>query len=151
MHARWRTVFPSAFCMSTIAPAFLTINACQMENSLPLSILHVYFSRFLGLCSSIIPFSHAVKPMKKTVKIGLFFFFIHIIVVSDWNIVLKHILGCEYCKCGEGGGRAGHIFPQTFPPPRLCMNCMWGRQPWPALLSPPPPPATQTIWYTLQW
>ena len=88
--------------------------------------------------------------MNKTGDIGLFFFFIHILVSSDLNIVLKHILGSEYCKCGEGGGRAGDIFPQTFPPPRLCMNCMWGRQPWPALLSPPPPPATQTIWYTLQ-
>ena len=58
--------------------------------------------------------------MNKTVEIGLFFFFMHILVCSDSNIVLKHILGSEFCKCGEGGGRTGDIFPLTFPPPRLC-------------------------------
>ena len=64
--------------------------------------------------------------MNKTGDIGLFFFFIHILVSSDLNIVLKHILGSEYCKCGEGGGRAGDIFPQTFPPPRLCIRVECG-------------------------
>ena len=60
--------------------------------------------------------------MNKTGEIGLFFFFIHILVCSDSNIVLKHILGSEFCKCGEGGGRLGDIFPLTFPPPRLCID-----------------------------
>ena len=35
------------------------------------------------LAYSIILIPHAVKPMKKTGEIGLFFFFIHILVVSD--------------------------------------------------------------------
>ena len=56
--------------------------------------------------------SNAVKPMKKTGEIGLFFFFIHILVSSDWNIVQKHILGCEYCICGgERGGWVSIFLP----------------------------------------
>ena len=77
--------------------------------------------------------------MKKTVEIGPFFFFIHILIVSDWNIVQKHILGCECCKCGKGEGRAGDMFPHTFPPPRLCMNCIVRNDPPPAWLAYPSP------------
>ena len=78
--------------------------------------------------------------MKKTVEIGLFFFFIHILISSDWNIVQKHILGCKFCKCGEGEGRLGDIFPLTFPPPRLCIDCVVREDPplvWLAYPSPP--------------
>ena len=101
------------------------------------------------LCNSIVLFafprtfllsctvSNAVKPMKKTVTIGLFFFFIHILMSSDWNIVQKHILGCEYCKCGGGGWVI--YFP--WPPPLKIVYelCCKGQTPlWPGQLPPPP-------------
>ena len=44
---------------------------------------HSASSRFLGLFCSIRLIPYAVKPMKKTVEIGIFFFFIHILVSSD--------------------------------------------------------------------
>ena len=43
----------------------------------------------------------------KTVEICLFFFFIHILICSDSKIVLKHILGSEFCKMWGGRGKVG--------------------------------------------
>ena len=57
--------------------------------------------------------------MNKTVEIGLFFFFIHILVCSDSKIVLKHILGSEFCKYIGGGGRLGEYISPDPPPPRI--------------------------------
>ena len=54
--------------------------------------------------------------MKKTVEIGLFFFFIHILVSSDLNIVQEHILGSDYIVYVEGEGEVECIFPLTSPP-----------------------------------
>ena len=45
-------------------------------------------SLFLGLFCSIRLIPHAVKPINKTGEIGPFFFFIHILVCSDYG-------GCE--------------------------------------------------------
>ena len=99
-------------------------------------------SWFLGLFCSVIPFSHAVKPMKKTVDRGLFFFFIHILVCFWLKYSSKAYPWMRMLKVEREGGGRGDIFPQTFPPPKLSLYCRMGRQPWPAWLGPPPPPAT---------
>ena len=81
------------------------------------SLNNLACSRILGiLCPLSFTNSNADKPMKKTVEIGLFFFFIHILVSPDSNIVTgAYPWKRLYRICRGGGGGRVYISPDLPP------------------------------------
>ena len=85
--------------------------------------------------------------MNNTQEIGLFFVLYSHSFQTDWKLVLKHILGSEYCICGRGG--VGWI-PLTIPPPWLSIDCCV-KEGMPVRQLVPTPPHHQTDMWPSMW